>query len=177
MAVGSLVLRIVVGGVFVGHGLQKLRGSFGGPGLEGTERMMENQAMYPPRENARLVAWSETLGGAAVIAGMTMPAAAAALTATMVTAVRKVHFKNGFWNPRGGWEYNLVLVSSLLALTAGGPGKVSIDAALGRSKWGLPWALFALGAGVVGSIGVVEFGRINAEKMVAAAAEHAANQG
>ena len=35
MALGTLLLRLTVGGLFVGHGLQKLTGAFDGPGLDG----------------------------------------------------------------------------------------------------------------------------------------------
>ena len=36
MRFGIAILRAVIGGLFVGHGLQKLNGMFGGFGLEGT---------------------------------------------------------------------------------------------------------------------------------------------
>jgi putative oxidoreductase len=36
MGIGRLLLRFVIGGIFIGHGLQKLTGAFDGPGLTGT---------------------------------------------------------------------------------------------------------------------------------------------
>ena len=36
-ALGVLIARIVIGALFIGHGLQKLAGWFGGRGLAGTE--------------------------------------------------------------------------------------------------------------------------------------------
>ena len=79
----------------------------------------------------------------------------------MLTAVRKVHFKNGPWNSAGGYEYNAVLIAAVAAI-AGGAGKVSIDGLFGKAKWGAKGTLFALGAGVVGSLAVVALGRHNA---------------
>lgn len=152
-------MRLVVGGIFVGHGLQKLRGAFGGPGLHGTERMVASMGMQPARLQAQAVALTETLGGAAIAAGAATPAAAAGLIATMVTAIRKVHWKNGFWNSKGGFEFNTVLISVVTAIAIEGPGPVSIDAAFGKRRWGVLGGLFALVGGVAGSIAAVEFGQ------------------
>jgi putative oxidoreductase len=159
MSAGTLVLRVVVGSIFVGHGLQKLRGYWGGPGLEGTEKIMDSTGMHPAPFNARLVAMTETFGGAAIIAGVATPVAAAALIATMVTAVRKVHWKNGPWNGKGGYEFNAALTAGLLAIVDDGPGVLSLDAVVGKSRGGFANALFALAAGFAGSLLAVELGR------------------
>jgi putative oxidoreductase len=151
MGAGTTLLRVVVGGIFVGHGLQKLRGYWGGPGLEGTEKMMESMEMHPAPLQARAVALAETAGGAALALGFATPYAAAALIATMVTAVRKVHFKNGLWNSKGGYEYNAVLATAVLAVVADGPGVLSADAIAGKHRAGLGGFLFAIIGGVAGS--------------------------
>jgi putative oxidoreductase len=39
------------------------------------------------------------------------------------------------------------------------PGKASVDAAFGRARWGAGWAIFALIAGVLGSVVAVEAGK------------------
>ena len=69
MTFGIAILRAVVGGLFIGHGLQKLKGWFGGPGLEGTEQMMQSLEMEPARRNAVVAGAVETAGGAMVAAG------------------------------------------------------------------------------------------------------------
>lgn len=159
MKVGSLILRLAVGGLFVGHGLQKLRGSFGGPGLDGTEQMMTSLELHSARRNAVAAAVTETAGGAALALGAATPLAAAGLIATMVTAVRKVHWSNGLWNTGGGWEYNGVLVAAVAAIVADGPGTLSFDALIGKRKWGAGWALFALVGGAAASTALIEAGR------------------
>ena len=151
MGVGTTVLRVVVGAVFVGHGLQKLKGYWGGPGLDGVEKMMESMEMHPAPLQAKAVAYAETLGGAALALGVATPYAGATLIATMITAVRKVHLKNGPWNSKGGYEFNAVLTAAVVAIVADGPGTVSLDAIVGKRRAGIGGAIFALVAGVAGS--------------------------
>ncbi|HWG95164.1 MAG TPA: DoxX family protein, partial [Mycobacteriales bacterium] len=136
MDLGRLAARVVIGSLFVGHGTQKLFGWFGGPGLSGTEQMMEAIDMRPPRAHAYAAGLTETVGGALLVAGAATPAAAAGLTGTMVTAIKKVHAPNGPWAAQGGWEYNAVLIASLLALADAGPGDLSVDAVLGTERRG-----------------------------------------
>jgi len=44
MKIGALLLRLVVGGLFVGHGTQKLFGWFGGHGLDATAQDSSSSA-------------------------------------------------------------------------------------------------------------------------------------
>jgi putative oxidoreductase len=175
MAIGTTLLRATVGGLFIGHGLQKLTGAFEGPGLDGVTGMMKSLDIRPARQNAIAVASAETFGGAALLAGAATPAAGAALIATMVTAVRKVHLRNGVWNSKGGWEFNAVMAAAVVAIAWDGPGPVSFDALLGRSRWGVLGGLFALGAGVAGSFAVTEYAkRVAPEEDEAAGPDDAA---
>lgn len=159
MQVGRLVARAVIGGLFVGHGTQKLFGWFGGPGMEGTEQMMGALEMRPTRANALAAGMCETVGGGLLVAGAATPLAASSLIGTMTTAIRKVHKPQGVWAAQGGWEYNAVLIAALVALIDAGPGEVSVDAALGREEWGPGWALGGLGLGVAASTAAVALGR------------------
>jgi putative oxidoreductase len=52
MKYGRLLVRAVIGGLFAGHGTQKLFGWFGGPGPDGAEQMMKGIEMHPPRPHA-----------------------------------------------------------------------------------------------------------------------------
>jgi putative oxidoreductase len=165
MGLGKLLLRLVVGGAFMAHGLQKLNGSFGGSGLAGTEKMVAAQRMNPPRRNALAVALTETLGGLGIALGAATPVALAATTAAMATAYTKVHKKNGFFNSKGGYEFNLTLVAAAAAMTIDGPGPWSVDAVAGKTRWGLFAGLAAFGAGLLGSSFAIELGELETQKL------------
>ena len=49
----------------------------------------------------------------------------------MLVAIATVHWVNGFWNTKRGYEFNLTLVGAVAALALTGPGTYSLDAALG----------------------------------------------
>ena len=152
MNLGRLLLRASIGGFFVGHGTQKLFGWFGGHGLRGTGQFFESAVgVRPGRRQALVAGTAEAGGGALLAAGFATPAAVSALTAVMVTAIRKVHLKNGPWVSDGGYEYNVVLIAAMLALAELGPGDWSLDAALGAERKGTRWAVGALAVGTVGS--------------------------
>ena len=157
MNIGRLLLRGVVGPLFVGHGTQKLFGWFGGHGIEGTSGFFEQLGLRPAKRHATAAGWSETAGGALLTLGAFTPLAQAMLTGVMVTAIRKVHAPNGPWVTANGYEYNLTLIALAAALTETGPGRPSVDSALfGDGFKGKGWALAALAAGVAGSYLVTE---------------------
>jgi putative oxidoreductase len=151
MKFARLLLRLAVGGFFFGHGTQKLFGWFGGHGLDATAQMFEQLGLRPGRRNAIAAGVAEAGGGTLMAAGLATPLAASALTGTMLTAIRTVHFKNGPWVTNGGYEYNAVLIAAALALAEAGPGPLSLEGALGRERSGPRWALAALTAGALGA--------------------------
>jgi len=153
MKIGRLLLRLTVGGFFVGHGTQKLFGWFGGHGLDATAGMFESIGLRPGRRHAVAAGAAEAGGGALLVAGLATPAAASVLTATMLTAIHRVHFKSGPWATNGGYEYNVVLIAAVIALAEVGPGDVSLDHAIGTEREGPLWALAALLAGAIGAVG------------------------
>jgi putative oxidoreductase len=152
---GLVVLRVVVGGLFVGHGLQKLAGWFRGHGLEGTGQAFESMGLRPGRVHASAAGFSEAAGGALVAAGLLTPLGSAMLSGTMITAIRKVHAPNGPWAAEGGYEYNLVLLAVLFAINDLGPGELSLDERLGIRRAGPGWAIAELAAGAIGSTAVL----------------------
>jgi putative oxidoreductase len=153
MKLGRLILRLVVGGYFFGHGTQKLFGWFGGHGLEGTGQFFENIGLRPGKRHALAAGAAEAGGGTLLILGAATPIAASVLIATMLTAINRVHKKNGPWVSDGGYEYNLVLIAIVLALTETGPGSPSFDDAVGSQAHGSKWALLALLMGALGAAG------------------------
>jgi putative oxidoreductase len=153
MKLGRLFLRLVVGGYFFAHGTQKLFGWFGGAGVHGTASMFESLGLRPGKRHATAAGLAETAGGTGLLLGAATPLASSVLIATMLTAIRTVHFKNGPWAANQGYEYNLVLIAAALALAETGPGSPSIDSARGRESHGLGTAALALGLGVAGAAG------------------------
>jgi putative oxidoreductase len=170
MKFGRLLARLFIGAMFVGHGTQKWFGWFGGPGIEGTTGMMSKLGLAPARANAHAASASETLGGVGIALGAFTPLAAASLIGTMITAIRTVHLKNGFWSSGGGYEYNLTIIAALLLLVDGGPGPLSLDGAFGIEETGTGVALAALAAGAIGSTVTLAAAKAAAQK---AAAEEA----
>jgi len=153
-----VALRAVVGALFIGHGLQKLAGWFGGHGLEGTAAGFEQMGMRPGRRHALAAGLSETAGGLSLVTGFLTPLGASAVTGTMAVAIAKVHAGKGLWNTGGGYEYNLVLGAAAFAIAAEGPGSLSLDARLG-TEWSGPGAAAAqLAAGLLGAAAVMQAG-------------------
>jgi putative oxidoreductase len=151
MPSGRFVLRVTVGGLMMGHGLQKLSGSFDGPGLEGTEKMMGAIGLHPAKQQALAAALSETIGGGLTALGFLSPLGPAMITGTMAVAIKKVHAPNGVWVTGGGYEYNLTLIAAALSLAASGPGLWSVDGLFGKQRSGFGWGLVALALGLGGA--------------------------
>jgi putative oxidoreductase len=159
MDLALLVLRLVIGLLFAGHGAQKLFGAFGGGGLDGTAGMFDNIGLRPGWLHARAAGTAEFGGGALIALGLFTPFAAAALIAVMTAAVMTVHAPNGIWNTNQGYEFNLVLAAAVFALAGVGAGAWSLDNAFGLDLNGAGWAIGALVVGVIGGIGTVLSGR------------------
>jgi putative oxidoreductase len=162
MDLALLVLRLVVGLLFVGHGAQKLFGAFGGGGLDGTSGSFDNMGLRPGWLHARAAGTAEFGGGALLALGLFTPFAAAALIAVMTAAVITVHAPKGIWNNNGGYEFNLVMVAAAFALAGIGAGAWSLDNVFGFDLNGVLWAIGALVVGVIGGIGTVLSGRTSA---------------
>jgi putative oxidoreductase len=79
------------------------------------------------------------------------------ISSTMITAIRKVHIKNGPWVTKGGYEYNLTLIAAMAMLAEAGPGRPSVDDALFPGMRGTGWAIAALGAAAAGSYLATEY--------------------
>jgi len=139
MRLGTAILRVVVGGLFVGHGGQKLFGWFGGHGPEGTGQFFESGlGLAPGRRQAQTAGAAELGGGALLATGLATPLAAAALSGVMVTAIRQVHIDKGPWVTEGGYEYPAVILALLFALTdekSGTGWAVAELAAAAASSW------------------------------------------
>jgi putative oxidoreductase len=160
MSLGLLILRLVVGGLFIGHGTQKVFGWFGGHGLEGSGQFFDALGLRPGRTTALLAGTTEAGGGLLLALGLLTPLAAAGITAVMVAAIWTAHLSKGVWNSNGGFEYPLTLIAAVVALAGVGAGNWSLDNALGLDLAGTGWALAALAAGIVGGALAVISGKL-----------------
>ena len=151
MRIGALLIRAVVGPLFIGHGTQKLFGWFGGHGIEGTGGFFEKLGLRPGKRHAVAGGAAEALGGLLVTLGALTPVGATMVSSAMVTAIRKVHLAKGPWVTEGGFEYNAVLIAAMVALVDAGPGPLSLDEKLLPDLKGPRWAALTLGAAVAGS--------------------------
>ena len=130
MEFALLILRLVIGLLFMGHGLQKLFGWFGGHGLEATAGFFESLDMHPPQAWALIASLAETLGGLGLVLGFLTPIAAAAIIGVMLMAIIKVHWQHGLWVANNGMEYTLVNATIALVLGLAGPGAYALDTML-----------------------------------------------
>jgi len=142
------MLRIVVGVIFVGHGSQKLFGSFGGGGTEGTTQFFATVGYRRPALMAVVAGLAEFVGGVLLIAGLLTPLASLLIATVMLNAIVTVVLPKGFL---GGWEFEFMLLTVVIALAATGPGRFSLDRAIGWSDniSGIAWASAALGSAIV----------------------------
>jgi len=121
-----LLIRLVVGLLFVGHACQKLFGWFSGEGMEAWVGTIQQAGLHPASFWAALEAWMELAAGLGLAIGLLTPFAAALLVGDMLVAILKVHAPKGLWSQYGGFEYNLVLIALLVAFGLMGPGLYSL---------------------------------------------------
>lgn len=155
MAYGILFLRVIVGLILFGHGSQKLFGWFGGGGPRGTAGFFgqlgfRHHHLLP----MAILAGLGEASGLLFALGFLTPFAALGIATVMVVAVATVHWRNGLWSTSGGYEYNLVLWTVAIAVAASGPGRFSIDGALGWVNHidGVWWGVGALGISLLGGL-------------------------
>jgi putative oxidoreductase len=151
--VGLLILRLVLGVTLALHGFNKF---FGGGRIPGTARWFESIGMKPGKFHATIAATTEVSAGLGLAAGLLTPIPAAGFVSLMLVAAWTVHRPNGFFIVKEGWEYNLVLAVSAVAVATIGPGKLSLDYLIfGENLWLRGWAglLLSVGLGLAGAIG------------------------
>jgi putative oxidoreductase len=112
-----LVLRLGVGGVFIGHGYLKLTA------LQQFASFLEQAGTPFPGIMAPAVAAIEFLGGIAILLGTSTRVAALLLIVIMAVPMITITLPRGF---AGGYDMNLAILGGLLCLLFGGPGKCAL---------------------------------------------------
>ena len=126
-AYAGLPLRLCIGLMFIPHGAQKLFGLFGGKGLIETGHAFAQLGFEPGTFWAGVVGSTEFFGGICLVLGFLTRWASLPLIVTMLVAIFKVHWANGFFAQNQGFEYPFVILGGLVALLILGPGKASLD--------------------------------------------------
>ena len=142
-----LMFRLWVAIVMIAHGVNH------GRTQEGTAKWFASKGFRSPELNARISAVNEILIGLALIAGLLTSVAAAGVVATMFVAFWSIHRFAGFFNfrrPDEGWEYVATLSIIVISLAVLGPGRYSVDEALGIAGNLDGWVGLAIvGAGIL----------------------------
>jgi putative oxidoreductase len=150
-----LVLRAALGIVFLAHGYNHI---FGGGKIAGTGRWFESLGMRPGILHAWFASLTELGAGALLLLGLATPFACAGVIGTMLVAWITNHARNGFFifRPGEGYEYVMTLTLAAIGLAGVGPGRWSLDHAVG---WFDPPGWLGLGialiAGVGGAVGLL----------------------
>lgn len=131
---GLLVLRLAVGGTILVHGLQKLTGWWGGPGLTGYRDELVTAGFDHARALAVAGAVGEVAGGTLLILGLLTPFAGAAVLAVMINAwcLKQSVMPGLEYFAPDGIEYETLLGAAAAAIVLTGPGRIALD---GRRTW------------------------------------------
>ena len=147
MSTALLVLRLVPGLLFMGHGLQKLvPARYSPPLLNATgpaplAGFFEQLGLRPGLLTVTLAGLGELGGGFLIASGLVTPLGTALLAAVMTVAILAVHLRKGIWSTNGGFEFPLLMLTTAYVVTALGPGTYSIDSWAGIGNWtGVHWA-------------------------------------
>jgi putative oxidoreductase len=127
--IGLTVLRVVIGVVFIAHGLQKFQ-----QGMTGVADGFAGMGIPLPELAAPLVAGLELVGGALLVLGVATRVLGVLLAVDMLVAMFLVHADAGFFSQEGGFEYVLVLAAAALVVACTGPGRASLDALVLRVR-------------------------------------------
>jgi putative oxidoreductase len=129
---GQMILRVVLGVIFVAHGAATLFGD-GGPGsLAG---FLGSLGIPVPILTAWMITLLEFVGGMFLIVGLFVVPTAILLAVHMLMGIILFHAQNGFYvvGPgTNGVEYNLLLIAGLLSMLLGGPGLAAVDSRMQR---------------------------------------------
>lgn len=116
---GLLALRVALGLILVAHGLPKLKH------LGATADEFRSMGFSPGRLWAFAAGVIETFGGAFLIAGFMTQPVAVLVAAQFLVIIMKLKLRQGLVK---GYEFDLIIFASAIALATVGAGKVmSLD--------------------------------------------------
>ena len=124
--VSMLVLRLILGGIMLIHGAQKLFGMFGGMGLDGTSKIVESLGFGIPHIMA--IAWAsiEFLGGLFLVFGILVRAAAIMIVLVLLLGFWKVSMVYGTFTYGIEFEYHVLMLGACIPFILIGGGSWSV---------------------------------------------------
>jgi putative oxidoreductase len=155
-----LAARMFLGLAIAAHGAQKAFGWFGGYGLKGTGGFFETLGYKPGVLFAALASGGEIFGGLLTALGLGGPLGPALIVLVMIVAVGSLHFKNGFFAAKNGFELNAFYIAAAVALGFSGPGGWSLDGLLNIGRVTAQVDAVVLGAGALIALGNLSLRRI-----------------
>ncbi|SHK20034.1 putative oxidoreductase [Pseudonocardia thermophila] len=156
--VGLLILRFVVGGIVFAHGMQKVFGMWGYPGIGEFTRSVTAAGYQQPVALAWATGIAEVVAGAFVVLGLITPLAAAAILAIKINAVALAVGAGAALLPQMApvaVEGDVVLGAAAAALVLTGPGHIALDNGRTWHRRPAPWGVLALIIGV--AVGVLVY--------------------
>lgn len=154
---GLLLLRVVIGALFIGHGLQKAFGWWGGQGLDGFKTALADAGYQHAGVLTYAGAGTQILVGVLLVLGLFTPLAAAGALAYLVNSLMTVvaaQRQDGYLAVFGpdGFENLLLLIAAVAAVILVGPGRYGFDGGRGWARRPFVGSVIALllgiGAGV-----------------------------
>ena len=153
-----LLLRVVVGGIVMAHGLLKLGLVGKGGSIPGVAGWFNSMGLRPGLFWAYVAVLAEAGGGLLTVLGLGGPIGPGVLAADLVVVTIVAHWSQGFWAGGGkvGWEFPVPLATGGLAIALAGNGTLSLDRLLSLvyPDWLLPAWLVLMAVGVVLALGV-----------------------
>jgi putative oxidoreductase len=152
---GLLLLRFAVGGTFFAHGMQKVFGLWGGPGISGFTRVLEGYGFVQPVVLAWVTGLTELVAGAFVVLGVVTPLAAAGLLALMINTVL-LKAGNGFFVASAAGadavELDVVLGLAAAALALTGAGRIALERGRTWNRRPAAWGVLGLVVGITAAL-------------------------
>jgi putative oxidoreductase len=156
---GLLILRVGLGVVLGAHGLQKLFGWWGGPGLSGFKNSLSDVGYQHADVLSYVSAGGEVVAAVLLILGLFTPVAAAGALAFLLNgllasiSVRPHSHTFAYFLP-DGHEYQITLIVAAAAVILSGPGRYGLDAGRGWAYRPFIGSFVALIAGIAAGVGV-----------------------
>lgn len=124
--IGALILRLIVGVIFIFHGLDKLQG-----GITETITQFKEYSIPYAEIAGYCVVGVELIGGIFLIIGFSIRFVSLLLIVLMIGAIMTVKFEQGFLN---GYEFNIAIIGIALYLLLSGNRLLALDQLFNHKK-------------------------------------------